>query len=82
MATEKTPPQKRIKRAEEGRDNWKVKASKRREECEKLKLELIRKDERLDQQSIEINEMKKKMASVNKMISKYQHEIEELKKKL
>jgi hypothetical protein len=44
MATDKTPDHKRIKRAEEGRDEWKMKAIARREENEKLKLELNEKE--------------------------------------
>ncbi len=82
MVTERTPQQKRMKRAEEGRDNWKEKAFSRREENEKLKLELARKEDRLAKQIVEIKEMQKKMASTDKIISKYEHEIEELKKKL
>ena len=31
MATEKTPAHKRIRRAEQGRDEWKIKAQLRRE---------------------------------------------------
>ena len=82
MATEKTPPYKRIKRAEEARTNWKVKASERREENERLKLELARKDECLAQQRLEIIEIKKRIATADKLIIKNQHEIEGLKKKL
>lgn len=40
MATDRTPDHKRIKRAEEGREQWKIKALLRREENEELKLEL------------------------------------------
>jgi len=36
MATNKTPPHKRISRAESGRDSWKMKAIERREQTEKL----------------------------------------------
>jgi len=82
MATERTPQQKRMKRAEEGRDSWKEKASSRREENEKLKLELERKDERLAKQAAEIKEMQKKIVSTDKIINKYELQIEDLKKKL
>ena len=37
MATERTPPQKRIVRAEKGRDEWKLKAAERRVKAMKLK---------------------------------------------
>ncbi len=40
MATDRTPGHKRIKRAETGRDDWKMKATLRREENEKLTHEL------------------------------------------
>ncbi len=40
MATEKTPAHKRIKRAEIGRNDWKLKATERREEIVKLQKEL------------------------------------------
>lgn len=80
MVSEKTPQHKRVKRAEEGRDNWKLKASERREEIERLQLELERKDERLEKQKEEIKEMKKMIASSNKLISKNQQEIAALKK--
>ncbi len=82
MATDRTPQLKRVKRAEEGRENWKEKASLRREENEKLKLELARKDERLAKKDSEIKEMKKVIESTDKSILKYEQEIEELKKKL
>jgi septal ring factor EnvC (AmiA/AmiB activator) len=40
MATEKTPAHKRIRQAEQGREEWKIKAQLRREEKEKLNREL------------------------------------------
>ncbi len=81
MATEKTPQRKRVKRAEEGRDSWKVKAFERRQEIERLKLELARKEDRLSQNSIEIKEMQKKLTSADKTIIKQQDEIAAFKKK-
>jgi hypothetical protein len=44
MATEKTPAHKRIRRAEQGREEWKIKAQLRREEKEKLNRELQSKE--------------------------------------
>ena len=44
MATEKTPDHKRIRRAEQGRDDWKIKAQMRREEKDKLKRDLMIKE--------------------------------------
>ena len=40
MATERTPPHKRIARAEQGRDDWKIKAIQRRAEIVRLKFAL------------------------------------------
>ena len=47
MATEKTPAHKRIKRAEIGRNDWKLKATERREEIVKLQKELESKEKKL-----------------------------------
>jgi hypothetical protein len=44
MATEKTPAHKRIRRAEQGREERKIKAQLRREEKEKLNGELQSKE--------------------------------------
>jgi archaellum component FlaC len=82
MATERTPPHKRIKRAEEGRDTWKIKAIERREESQRLKLELERKEESLTTKEDEIKELKKAIAASIKTINKQQEELENLKKKL
>jgi predicted RNase H-like nuclease (RuvC/YqgF family) len=82
MVTERTPQHKRVKRAEEGRDTWKIKACERREEIERLKLELARKDERLSVQAEKIKNLEKNITSSNKTIEKQDQEIENLKKKL
>ena len=81
MATERTPQYKRVKRAEEGRDSWKIKAFERREEVQKLALELARKEERLAKQAAEIKELKKTVASSDNEIAKLKDEIVEFKKK-
>ena len=81
MATEKTPTHKRIKRAEEGRDDWKTKALARREENEKLKSELNDKTERLESLSDHNSRLKKELAEASKRIAKLEKEAEVLKKK-
>jgi peptidoglycan hydrolase CwlO-like protein len=81
MATDKTPDHKRIKRAEEGREEWKMKALLRREEVEKLKLEINNKTERSDSLYIQNNTLKKELNEADKKIAKLEKEIEDLKKK-
>lgn len=81
MATERTPNHKRIKRAEEGRADWKVKALSRREENEKLKSELNEKAERLDNLSEQNSRLKKELDEASKRIAKLEKESEMFKKK-
>lgn len=81
MATDKTPDHKRIKRAEEGRDEWKMKALSRREENERLKSELNEKTERFDSLYNQNNKLKKELNEADKRIAKLEKEIEGLKKK-
>jgi len=81
MATDKTPDHKRIKRAEEGREEWKMKALTRRQEIEKLKLELNNKTERSDSLCEQNNNLKKELNEADKRIAKLEKEIEDLKKK-
>jgi len=80
MATEKTPPHKRIVRAEEGREGWKAKALERREEVQRLTLELARKDERISTLSTELKEQKKQFTSLENKLSKTLAEADLLKK--
>lgn len=82
MATEKTPKHKRIKRAEEGRDQWKVKALERREENEKLKSELDKTVERFDSLCDQISGLKNELDVASKKIAKLEKEAEGFKKKL
>lgn len=82
MATNKTPTHKRIKRAEEGRDDWKTKALARREENEKLKAELNDKTERFESLSEHNDRLKKELQEANKKIAKLEKETEVLKKKV
>jgi uncharacterized protein YlxW (UPF0749 family) len=82
MATDRTPTQKRIKRAEEGRDDWKVKATFRREENEKLKKDLEKKEKSLSELIQTKNELEDKLASSTKKILEQNKLIENLKKNL
>lgn len=81
MATDRTPDHKRIKRAEGGRDHWKVKAISRREENEKLKLELNKKTEYLDSLCDQNSKLKKELDEASKRITKLEKETEAFKKK-
>lgn len=82
MATDKTPDHKRIKRAEEGRNAWKIKALERREENEKLRLEINEKTERLDSLSDQNSRLEKELSEASKRIAKLEKEAESVKKKL
>lgn len=95
MATEKTPPHKRIERAEKSAVEWKMKAIERREEAEQLKRQLDHANERLETHNKELNELKtgyintqkqlqdltNKLESANQTINEKQLEIHEIKKK-
>jgi predicted RNase H-like nuclease (RuvC/YqgF family) len=82
MATDKTPDHKRIKRAEEGRDEWKIKALSRREENEKLKIELNEKRTRLTTICEQNKSLKKELEESKKSIEKIEKELELFKKKV
>jgi chromosome segregation ATPase len=67
MATSKTPPHKRISRAEKSAADWKQKAIERREENEALKARLFRQEERcsrLSNESTQQQEEKKVLQSI------------------
>jgi len=81
MATDKTPAYKRVKRAEAGREEWKLKALLRREENEKLAIEVKSKENRLTDLYDQNISFKEKLAEANKKIDKLEKEIEILKKK-
>ena len=82
MATEKTPAHKRIRRAEQGRDEWKIKAQLRREEKEKLKRELQSKEAHISELIEENQTAKDQLVLLNKKIKEQDKLIEKLKKKL
>lgn len=81
MATNKTPSHKRIQRAEDGRDDWKMKAMLRREEVVKLTQEIKTREDRLSEIMNRYNDLKKDLAAANKKIIKQENQIEDLKKK-
>jgi uncharacterized coiled-coil DUF342 family protein len=81
MASDKTPAHKRISRAEKGRDEWKMKATERREEIEKLKEEIQGRDRQLIALSQKCNELKEKTDAYNKTIKEQHRIIDSLKKK-
>jgi len=82
MATDKTPDHKRIKRAEEGRDEWKIKALSRREENEKLKIELNEKKTRLTTICEQNKNLKSELDEAKKSMIKLEKELELMKKKV
>jgi archaellum component FlaC len=82
MATEKTPPHKRIKRAEEGRDDWRVKAFQRREEIEKIKIQLKTREKHIDALNGLLNDFKNELNNAKKIIKELEQELSNLKKKL
>lgn len=81
MATNKTPVHKRIKRAESGREDWKMKALLRREENEKLKSNLKTQEECLLELTQRTQHLEGQLKLANKKISQQEHMIEDLKKK-
>lgn len=82
MVTDKTPPHKRIKRAELGRDQWKIKAQLRREENEKLKRELAAKTFLISELQDENEASQKQLALLQKELKEQSKLVESLKKKL
>ena len=81
MATDKTPAHKRIQRAEAGRDDWKWKATLRREEIEKLKRELQSKEASLAETIKRNRELEDELIASTKKISEQNKMIDNLKKK-
>ena len=95
MATEKTPTQKRMVRAENSAKEWKMKAIKRREELEALKCQLKTSHEGASIKNIALDDSAKRCAELekqlktatiqlekaNKIIMKQQADLDEFKKK-
>jgi len=91
MATDRTPPNKRIARAESSAAEWKMKSIERREEIERLNLkikDLESKIEKYGELANIISEQNKKFAGLehelqkaNQRIGDQQAEIENFKKK-
>ena len=82
MANDRTPKHKRIKRADTGRDEWKLKAIERREENEKLKYELKSKEDLLLKAQNQIQKLESKLSFEKEKISEQNLLIENLKKSL
>ena len=82
MATEKTPAHKRIRRAEQGREQWKIKAQLRREENEKLKRDLQFKTAQISELMNENNSFQNQLDLSQEKIKEQEKLIENLKKKL
>jgi hypothetical protein len=80
MATEKTPPHKRIRRAEQGRDEWKIKAQLRREENEKLKRDLQLKEDLISKLTEENHKAKDQIILFQKELKEQNKLTEKLKK--
>lgn len=80
MATERTPPHKRIARAENAREEWKLKAVKRREENRLLKEDIKYKNMKLEHSRIEIRELKRQLMTAQKRIASQEDLIEKIKK--
>lgn len=81
MASDKTPAHKRIVRAEAGRTDWKMKALQRREENEKLKLDLGTKENRLLNLADKAKKLEAELEEANKKITHQEQIIDDLKKK-
>lgn len=82
MATDKTPTHKRIKRAETGRDDWKVKALARRAENVKLKNDVTSIEKSLVDAIARNHELAELLKTANKKIAEQDKLMEKLKKKL
>lgn len=91
MATDKTPPHKRIERAEKSAIKWKMKSNERREEVERLNLimkglraRISKNDETkktIAHQDKQLELLRRDLQQAQLTITKQQSVIEELKKK-
>jgi predicted nucleic acid-binding Zn-ribbon protein len=68
MATEKTPDHKRISRAENSAQQWKMKAIERRETVEALNEQLETASENAKIKNTELNEAKKHSINLEKQV--------------
>lgn len=81
MVTDRTPPHKRISRAEKARDDWKAKATSRREEIQRLNAILKAKNIKINQLTGNIDKLNTSLTTVNDELSKRDATIEKFKKK-
>jgi len=66
MATDKTPPHKRISRAEDSAAQWKMKAIERREAAEALHGQLVTASENAKIKNAELDETNKRCTNLEK----------------
>lgn len=69
MATEKTPPHKRISRAENSAAQWKIKAIERREANEALQAQLATASENAKIKNAELDEANKRCTNLEKHVN-------------
>jgi len=91
MATERTPPNKRIKRAEDSAADWKMKSIERREEIERLNLKIKDLESKIEksgefaniisEQNKQLKALERDLHKAQQKISNQQVEIGGLKKK-
>lgn len=70
MATDKTPPHKRISRAEKSSANWKMKAIERREVVEALQSQLKTASENIEKKTKELHEANKRCHLLEGQVNK------------
>jgi predicted nucleic acid-binding Zn-ribbon protein len=70
MATEKTPPHKRIARAEKSSAEWKMKAIERREAAEALQGQLKTASENIKEKNEELSASNKRCLDLEKQVKK------------
>jgi septation ring formation regulator EzrA len=68
MATEKTPPHKRISRAEDSAAQWKMKAIERRETAEALQGQLVTASENAKIKNAELDEANKRCTNLERQV--------------
>ncbi len=81
MANGGTPIDKKIRRLEQGREEWKLKAMFRREDNIKLDIELGKKEHSLSKLIGQKRRLEDQVTSANKKIAEQEKIIQKLKKK-
>jgi chromosome segregation ATPase len=75
MATEKTPPHKRISRAENSAAQWKIKAIERREAAEALQGQLTTASENVKITNTKLDEANKRCTSLEKQVKELKEQL-------